>query len=64
MNTPTYRQHLVTVRGDDGTASNYALFCTCGWGLLLASLSDVHAAEAALEHVKGSQPPADPFQGL
>jgi hypothetical protein len=51
---PTYHEHYVTV--SPGPPGNYHIECECGWTTALASLSDVRAAELALEHVRASQP--------
>jgi hypothetical protein len=46
---------MVTVR--PGPPGNYVITCVCGLTTKLASLSDVGAAEVALDHVKTMQRP-------
>jgi hypothetical protein len=59
MTKPTYREHMTaTWGGKRADRSNYLITCSCGWDTRLAAISDVKAAELALEHVKASQQPA------
>jgi len=53
-NGKTYHEHLVSVHASE--RSNYEIRCSCGHLGFVASVSDVFAANCALDHVKEMQP--------
>lgn len=50
---PSYHTHMTTTTFTPGI--NYDVTCSCGYRTIVASLSDVMAAEIALRHVKDAQ---------